>query len=162
MNQPPMVYLETSFVSYLAARPSRDIQTAQRQLSSSVWWSRHRGNYQLCVSPFVEQECKRGDAAMVARRLAYLDGALMLPPRAEVSVLRDALLLPRGPLPPRAATDALHIGIAAIYGCDYLLTWNFTHIANAHLRPMLDNIVREQGYEPATICTPDELAGGFN
>jgi hypothetical protein len=60
----------------------------------------------------------------------------------------------------RAATDALHIGTAAFYGCDYLLTWNFTHIANARLRPMLDNIVREQGYEPATICTPDELGGG--
>jgi hypothetical protein len=86
----------------------------------------------------------------------------MLPPRAEVSVLRDALLLPDGPLPPRAATDALHIGTAAFYACDYLLTWNFTHIANARLRPILDNIVREQGYEPATICTPDELTGGFN
>jgi hypothetical protein len=162
MNEPPRIYLETSFISYLAARPSRDLVTAQRQLSSSLWWTAQRAAFQLCVSPFVEEECKRGDAEVVMRRLGYLKEALMLAPADQILLLRDVLLQPHGPLPVRAATDALHIGTAAFFGCDYLLTWNFTHIANARLRPMLDNIVRKQGYEPATICIPDELGGGLD
>src|SRR4051794_39181990 len=99
MNEPPRVYLETSFISYLAARPSRDLLTAQRQLSSLLWWNDHRVVFELCVSPFVEQECRRGDADMVLRRLSYIQDALMLAPAGELSVIRDALLEPNGPLP---------------------------------------------------------------
>ncbi len=39
----------------------------------------------------------------------------------------------------------------------YLLTWNCTHIANAVLRPRIEAICRSFGYEPPTICTPQEL-----
>jgi len=41
---------------------------------------------------------------------------------------------------------------------DYLLTWNFKHLANATLRSSIENLCRVQGYEPCTICTPEELA----
>jgi hypothetical protein len=61
------------------------------------------------------------------------------------------------PLPDRAAVDAPHIGIAAVHGMDYLLTWNCTHIANATLRGQIESICRASGYEPPVICTPDEL-----
>src|ERR1017187_4371444 len=74
---------------------------------------RPTGAFQLCVSPFVEEECKRGDAEVVMRRLGYLKEALMLAPADHILLLRDVLLQPHGPLPVRAATDALHIGTAA-------------------------------------------------
>jgi len=63
----------------------------------------------------------------------------------------------RVPLPPKAAADALHIAIAPVNGMDYLLTWNCTHIANATLRASIENVCRENGFEPPVICTPDEL-----
>lgn len=61
------------------------------------------------------------------------------------------------PLPEKAKVDALHIAIATLSGMDYLLTWNCAHIANAILRPKIEAICRTFGYEPPTICTPQEL-----
>ncbi|MEC4677363.1 MAG: DNA-binding protein, partial [Nitrospirota bacterium] len=68
-------------------------------------------------------------------------------------------LVKGGPLPSKAAEDALHIAIAVTNGVDYLLTWNCTHIANASMRSRVEAICRSNGYEPAIICTPEELLG---
>lgn len=69
-------------------------------------------------------------------------------------------LLAEVPLPERATLDALHIGLAAVHGMDYLLTWNCTHIANATLREPIESTCRTNGYEPPAICTPEELLSG--
>ena len=60
-------------------------------------------------------------------------------------------------LPPKARADALHIAVSAVNGIHYLLTWNCTHIANATLRSRIEKVCRLAGYEPPTICTPQEL-----
>ncbi len=61
------------------------------------------------------------------------------------------------PLPAKASVDALHIAVATVHGVDYLVTWNCTHIANAALRQRIERICRSLGYQPPTICTPQEL-----
>jgi len=53
--------------------------------------------------------------------------------------------------------DALHVAAAAVQGIDYLLTWNCKHIANAATRGIIEETCRGAGYEPPTICTPEEL-----
>ena len=73
-----------------------------------------------------------------------------------VEILAEALVH-QVPLPEKAQVDALHIAIAAVHGMECLLTWNCTHIANAALRPQIEAICRSFGYEPPTICTPQEL-----
>lgn len=60
-------------------------------------------------------------------------------------------------MPSKAATDSLHIAVAAVNGMDYLLTWNCTHIANAEFRHGIESICRDYGYSPPVICTPEEL-----
>jgi hypothetical protein len=83
-------------------------------------------------------------------------GLPLLEQTAEAEALADSLL--HGvPFPERAAVDALHVGISAVQGMDYVLTWNCTHIANASLRPGIESVCRKHGYEPPIICTPDEL-----
>ena len=72
-------------------------------------------------------------------------------------VLCAPALVAQIPLPQKGEVDALHIAIAALHGMEYLLTWNCTHIANAILRPKIEAICRSFGYEPPTICTPQEL-----
>jgi hypothetical protein len=76
----------------------------------------------------------------------------------EAETLADALLR-EVPLPAKAAADALHIAVAAVNGVFYLLTWNCTHIANATLRPRIEAVCRQSGYEPPVICSPKELLG---
>lgn len=66
-------------------------------------------------------------------------------------------LIHDGPLPDKAAGDALHIAIAVTNRVDYLLTWNCKHLANAALRGRIDRVCRSGGYEPVVICTPEEL-----
>lgn len=57
----------------------------------------------------------------------------------------------------RAAEDALHNAVAAVHGVEYLLTWNYKHIANATMRQAIERACRDAGYEPPVICTPEEL-----
>lgn len=55
------------------------------------------------------------------------------------------------------AEDAAHIAIATVNAMDYLLTWNFKHIANAVIRGKVEALCRSEGYVPPIICTPEEL-----
>ncbi len=114
--------------------------------------------FELRVSSLVLLECGAGDSKAAALRLAALDGVPVLAQSPEVETLADALLR-EVPLPAKAAADALHIAVAAVNGVLYLLTWNCTHIANATLRPRIEAVCRQMGYEPPVICTPRELLG---
>ena len=49
------------------------------------------------------------------------------------------------------------VGIAAVNGIDYLLTWNLRHLANAAMRGKIEEAVRAAGLVPPIICTPEEL-----
>ncbi|MGH7202574.1 MAG: type II toxin-antitoxin system VapC family toxin [Planctomycetaceae bacterium] len=151
----PTLYLETSIISYLAAWPSRDLVTAARQQIPRDWWENRAEDFDLFLSEIVIDECSAGDPHAAKRRLELTDRILLLDPEG-TEALTEALMHDVR-LPERAAADALYIAIAVIHGMDYLLTWNCTHIANAALRTRIDDVCRSMGYEPAIICTPEEL-----
>jgi hypothetical protein len=157
----PLVYLETSFISHLTARDSSDPLYAAKQQSSRKWWASYRENFMLVVSPTVYEECREGEPAMAEKRLAIAGTASVLEGNPAILVVAKLFLEPVGPLPRKAGADALHIASASVYGCDFLLTWNFKHIANAMIKRRIEGILKKNGYEPPTICTPDELMGGL-
>ena len=66
-------------------------------------------------------------------------------------------LIQTGALPAKAADDALHIAVAAMNGIPYLLTWNCRHLANAAMRPVIENVCAGKGIKTPIICTPEEL-----
>ena len=67
------------------------------------------------------------------------------------------LLIAPGAIPGKAGVDAIHIAAAAVEKCDFLLTWNFRHIANVRIRREVERILADHGYNKTTICTPEEL-----
>jgi hypothetical protein len=150
------VYIETSIVSYLTSRPSRDVRAAACQNITAEWWDHRRSDFDIFISEIVVAEASRGNAEAAGRRLAALDGIPELRISEEAKSLAKAMLND-GSLPPKAEIDALHIAVAAVNGIDYLLTWNCTHIANALMRPRIEQACRESGVEPPVICTPSEL-----
>ncbi len=152
----PRVYLETTIASYLTARPSRDLIAAANQHMTHDWWRNHREMFDLYISQFVLEEASAGDQEAAARRLAVLENLPQLDVTEAVQHLAQELVT-RVPLPANAQVDALHIAVATIHGMEYLVTWNCTHIANAILRHRIEAICRAAGYEPPTICTPQEL-----
>lgn len=104
----------------------------------------------------VLQEAATGDPMMAQRRLESVRGLPLLAVTPEATELAEQLVQ-KGPLPLRAEVDALHIGVAATHGIEYLLTWNCKHIANARMRSQIERICRKLGYEPPVMCTPEEL-----
>jgi hypothetical protein len=151
----PKVYLETTVISYLTAAPSRDIVQAAHQQITREWWER-RKDFDLFVSQAVITEAGRGDSDAAARRLAALDEVAVLEVTEDASRLAEAFIEQHA-LPAKAAVDALHIVVAVVMGMDYVLTWNCTHIANAVIRPKIEDACRQLGYDPPVICTPEEL-----
>jgi hypothetical protein len=155
----PTIYLETSIISYLTARPSRDLIVAANQEMTSEWWNNHRDRFALYVSQLVIEEAKAGDEHAAQKRLTLLDSIPLLAPSEEGLALAQRLL-DAGFLPDKAARDAAHIAIATIHGMDYLLTWNCRHIANATIRNDIVRVCHANGYESPVICTPQELLEG--
>jgi len=153
------VYIETSIVSYLTARPSQNLLVAAWQGITVEWWDYHRLGFQLCTSGLVLEEAGRGDPEAAARRIACLEGMPLLAATDEVMELAGKLLAP-GPLPLAAAEDAFHIALSAVHTVDYFLTWNFRHIDNAQTKPHVREQCMRNGYACPEICTPQELIGG--
>jgi hypothetical protein len=127
------VYIETTIPSYLAARPSRDSLIAAHQRLTRDWWESRGPAFDLYVSEPVLEEAAAGDATLARKRLELLADVRVLALTEGILKLAESLVTD-GPIPPKAAGDALHIAVATSYACEYLLTWNCRHIANAEIQ----------------------------
>lgn len=152
------VYIETSIIGYLTARPSNNLILMANLEATRQWWDTRSAQFSLYISQVVLDEVARGDAEMATRRLEILQDFPLLEVSEAVQNLAVQFLA-KSNLPPKAADDALHIAVATVYGLDYLLTWNCRHIANAQIQKKLYQISLDAGYELPTICTPYELMG---
>jgi len=151
------VYIETTIVSYLTAKPSRDVVRLAHQQITREWWE-HRGRYALCASQFVLDEAADGDPDAAGRRLAALQDVPILGVSTEARALAKTFV-EQGILPETAAIDALHLALAAVHEVDVLLTWNGRHLANAAILGDIGRLARREGYEMPIVCTPEELTG---
>lgn len=152
----PSVYLETSVISYLTGRPSRDVIVAGRQALTAEWWSTCLDRFDAYVSALVVAEAEDGDPEAVRRRLDAIKDipALDIGENAR-SLARQ--LVAAGLVPAKYPEDALHITVCATNGIDYLVTWNCTHLANATIRRKVEDFLDAKGSGCPVICTPEEL-----
>jgi len=150
------VYIETTIISYLAARLSSNTIIAGRQVLTQEWWDQRRNAFDLVVSELVFQEAENGDSEVAQKRIAYINDIDSLTISDE-GVLLAETLVNEDAVPRQYGEDALHIAICAVNGIDFLLTWNCKHLANATLRHKIETVVENQGYQCPVICTPAEL-----
>jgi len=152
----PNVYVETTILSYLAARPSRDLVVAAHQAITWDWWRVAPARFGLFVSDAVMAEIRRGDPDAAARRVEFCKGLRVLQmakPVNELAKTYESELR----LPPDAKTDLLHISFAVWYRVDYLVTWNCAHIANGNVILQLMQTNERLGILTPLIVTPDAL-----
>lgn len=149
-------YLDSNVISYLTARPSRDVVTLAHQQLTREWWDRHRHGFELHISELVLYEIARGDESAAQLRLNFVREMPVLRIAPDARVLADRIFRATT-LPDKAVSDALHVALAAVNGMDFLLTWNCTHIANAVVLKIVNAVCRDNGYEPPIVCTPEEL-----
>lgn len=152
------VYLETTFISYLVARPSRDVIVAAHQQTTHDWWDTRRNDFECSVSQVVIDEASAGDPTEIQKRLDVIQGLPVLEVTKSAESLAQAIIA-SGVIPPRAVRDAAHIAVAAVHGIDYLLTWNCRHLANAQITRKIKEVCDRLSERMPVICTPEELMG---
>jgi hypothetical protein len=152
------VYLETTFISYLVARPSRDVIIAGHQQTTQDWWENRRREFDCAVSQIVMDEASVGDPTEVHKRLTIISSLPSLAVTDEANALTKAIMA-AGILPPQLIRDAAHVAVAAVHAADYLLTWNCKHLANAQISRRIAVVCAKWGSKMPIICTPEELMG---
>jgi len=150
------VYLETTIISYLTSYPSSLIIVAGNQELTRQWWREERAKYRCFISPYVTEECSRGDAEAVARRMEFLRTVTSLDVTSSIRSLarRIARALE---IPASAEMDAFHLACAIEYKVDYLLTWNCEHLANGPRLKRLAAFAAAESLWLPIILTPMEM-----
>jgi len=125
--------------------------------ASSVFFEQVRsGRFRLAVSPVVEEEVIAGPPDVRAFYESILSSIEMLRVSDEAVRLQEGYLA-AGVVGPRSAADALHVAVAAVAGCQMIVSWNFRHIVHYDKIPLYNAISVRQGYLPIGIHTPQEV-----
>jgi len=149
-------YIETTIPSYYTARNARSILQASRQLATREWWDGGCSGFDLVTSTETRNEAGEGNLEMAEARLVLLRGIRVIPVTEEASDLAR-MLVATGLVPATASPDAVHIALASVHQIDFLVTWNFKHIANPHIRERMRAKINETGYRMPVMCSPEEL-----
>jgi hypothetical protein len=150
------VYIESSVISYLTARPSNDLVKSARQAITEEWWQKEKTRFTIFVSTLVEEEISRGNPEAAQRRLEVSDKIQNLSISSDAKEIAE-VLISTGAVPSNSEEDALHIGIATAHGMHFLLTWNFKHINNAETKSVINKTIESLGYIAPILCSPEEL-----
>jgi hypothetical protein len=154
----PRIYVETSVISYLANRPSRDGLVAARQALTHDWWAT-LDLAQVWISELVVAEISRGDPLAAQQRLRWVEPLQRIAITTEAQQLADRLVS-SALVPPTELEDALHIALASVQQFDYLATWNFAHFVGADPKFRLFAALRDWGEHAVRMVTPEELFEG--
>ena len=152
----PKVYIETTVVSYLVARPSNDVTVSDRQRLTRQLWEEYSDAFEFVTSDIVLGEAERGDPREAERRITLLDDLRTLPLSPEAADLAHKLI-DEGTVLPQFLPDAQHIAIAVVHSIEYLVSWNYKHIVNETKRQHIKDVCLAAGYQPTTLCTPEAL-----
>ena len=152
----PKVYIESTVVSYLVARPSNNPILAARQKASRRLWEDYADRFEFVISRIVRAEIQRGDVTASQQRLEVVLPLRVLEISPEVNMLTQELL-DAGAVPRNSEPDALHIAIATVHSVEYLVSWNHKHIVNEHKREHINEVCQKTGFQPTIICTPIQL-----
>jgi predicted nucleic acid-binding protein len=150
-----IVYLETSFFSFYFDERAAPAIIAMREWTRQFWDER-RNNYSLVTSEAVLGELRQGGVYHKGAALSMALAIPLLPAAAEIDEIVQSYvehkLMPQDP-----AGDALHLALASFHACDYLVTWNCRHLANANKFGHIREINRMLGLKSPDLVTPQEL-----
>jgi len=154
----PRVYVETTIPSfYCETRTAPDV-VARREWTRS-WWRGAAERYQLVTSPAVLDELRGGPAEWSADRLALVRDLPLLRVEAAIAEIVQTYIRHRV-MPSDPAGDALHLALASFHKCEFLVTWNCQHLANANKFGHIRRVNTMLGLFVPALVTPLELLGG--
>ena len=154
----PRTYVETSIPSFYFETRTEPEMVARRTWTRA-WWDSVPGRYELVTSEAVLDELRRGAYEQKAECLALLQHVPLVPTDPAIVEIVAAYvqhhLMPRDPV-----GDALHLALASYHKCEFLVTWNSRHLANANKFGHIRRVNTLLGLYVPTLTTPLELLGG--
>lgn len=151
------VYIETSIPSfYHEVRPAPEM--VARRNWTRQWWDERRDEYEVVTSEAVIDELSAGDYPNRDQVLLLTNALPILPVDSAIAEIVQAYIahqvMPQDPL-----GDALHLALASYHRCDFLLTWNCNHLANANKFNHIKRINTLLGLFVPMLVTPLEILG---
>jgi predicted nucleic acid-binding protein len=153
----PTVYIETSIPSFYHENRTSIAAVARREWTRT-WWNTQRSNFEVFTSEAVYSELEKAPKPKQEQCLELLNGIALLQIEEEVATIVETYIAHKI-MPQNALGDALHLAITSYYECDYLLTWNCRHIANASKFVHIERINEMLGLFTQRLITPLELLG---
>lgn len=126
----PKIYIETTIPSFYCTTRTDSVSVVQKNWTRH-WWDFKRDNFNVFSSEAVIEELECGDYPSKNMSLELLKDIPILAIQPEVREIVETYIA-RKIMPAKAPGDAMHLALASYYGCDYLLTWNCKHLANAN------------------------------
>lgn len=120
------------------------------------WFERELGEYRVCTSLLVRRELERIDEPHRSGYLRLLTGLENLELADEAAILAEGYIS-RGIFHRKFIADALHVAIASFHKIDYVVTWNFGHLANVRKQARLKMFNTAAGFFSPSIVTPEFL-----
>lgn len=145
------LYLETSVVgAYL------DNDEPFRRDLTIRWWEHELEEYQVYSSVLVQREIERMEEPHRSGYLNLIDPLEKLELTEEVAILADGYI-DRGIFHRKFIADAIHVALASFHKIDYIVTWNFGHLANVRKQARLRLFNTSAGFFSPVIVTPEFL-----
>ena len=145
------IYLETSAIgAYLdAGDPFRRDLTIR-------WFEHELSEYRAFISVLVEREFERIDEPHRSGYMKIIKPLERLEFSEEAAILAEGYIS-RGIFHRKFMADAFHVALASIHKMDYLVTWNFGHLATVRKQARIKLFNTAAGFFSPVIVTPEFL-----
>ena len=152
------VYIETSIPSFYFETRTEPEMIARRNWTRD-WWDHHAHKYELVTSEAVFEELNEGNYPIKNDALTLIEDLPVLEVDRPVIEIVNAYVVHKA-MPQNPKGDALHLALATHHKCDFLLTWNCNHLANANKFIHLNAVNALLGYLMPQLTTPLAMIGG--
>ena len=156
----PKVYIETSIPSFYHEIRTEPDMEARKQWTRQ-WWDNAGDDYLLVTSVAVLDELNRGNYPNKEKVIELIDNLPLLLVEDAIAEIVAAYIQHKV-MPNNPVGDALHLALASYHKCDFLLTWNCRHLANANKFSHIRRVNAILGLYIPLLVTPLELMGGEN
>jgi predicted nucleic acid-binding protein len=151
------IYIETTIASvYHETRT--DARTVARREWTRQWWDQRPDHYEYVTSEFVIAELEDGTFPHQSSALEFARALPRLSLHPMISLIVNTYINHKV-MPADADGDAMHLAIASYYKCEFLVTWNCRHLANARKFEHIRKINGRLGLFVPTLVTPLEISG---
>ena len=125
----------------------------------ALWRLREAGRFRFVSSVLVDQEISRAPPQVRSLLRSTFAPEDMLPMTAEALALAGHYLAHKV-VPVAFTDDARHVAVCTVARLDYLVSWNFKHLANVRREAGFNSVNLLLGYRPVRIVAPTFLIHG--